>query len=82
MINDKVYHLLNMDMKVLFVLLKKQGKVVSRNELLISVWSYKVKNNNLLDKSISNLRKILGFHPEFEIKTVYGDGYMFCEKES
>ena len=77
MINDDLYTLPQKDVLVLSLLLRKKNDTVSRKELLLSVWNNdKISNNNLLDSSISSIRRILKNYPGIEIKSVYGEGYV------
>ena len=78
-IDDSIYKLRENDMLVLSILLKKQNEIVSRNELLKSVWSGdEVLLNSNLDKSIHRIRKILKNHSEINIESIYGGGYKVC----
>ena len=75
-VNNETYTLKETDIHVLSILLLKQKEVVSRENLLLSVWkSNDVILNNHLDSSISRIRHILKKYPEVEIKSVYGIGY-------
>jgi len=59
---------------VLFALIERRGRLVSKNELLDLVWPGLVVEENNLQVQISNLRKLLG---PTAIATVPGRGYRF-----
>jgi Response regulators consisting of a CheY-like receiver domain and a winged-helix DNA-binding domain len=69
------------DIKVLSILLQKQNAVVSRRELLISIWNDdESKLNNYLDKSVSRIKNALNKYPGIDIKNIYGEGYIISAK--
>ncbi len=75
-IDNKKLDLSLKEYKILKLLLSKQGKVFTRNEILNSVWEYEfIGETRTLDVHIRSLRAKLD---EFEsyIKTVRGVGYM------
>jgi DNA-binding response OmpR family regulator len=75
-INNDTYTLHDREVRVLSVLLRKQNEIVSRRDLLCSVWKDDHPHlNNQLDSSISKLRKVLGRYSGIEIKRVYNGGY-------
>ena len=82
-INGDIYTLNEKDIHVLSILLQKQKEVVSRENLLLSVWiDDNVRLHNHLDSSISRIRHILKKYSEVEIKSVYGIGYeIICKNE-
>ncbi|MBC8314458.1 MAG: response regulator transcription factor [Bacteroidales bacterium] len=58
-------------------LLKHQGKIVKREELLIGIWGHDhFFSSRSLDVFISRLRKYLGSHG-VEIENIYNVGYRF-----
>jgi DNA-binding response OmpR family regulator len=71
-------HLSYREFDVLRYLAERQGRVVSRNELLSQVWSYADQPiTRSVDHAIARLRKKIEpdpRHPRF-IHTVHGDGY-------
>lgn len=75
-INDTQIILREKESKLLILLLKNQHKVISRDDILQSIWSdnfYQL--NNILDSTISHLKKSLTAFPSIEIVSVYGNGY-------
>jgi len=71
-------HFTHREFKLLQYLADRQGRVVSRHELLREVWSYPdMPTTRLVDNAIARLRKKIEAdpgHPRF-IHTVHGDGY-------
>lgn len=68
------------DIKVLGMLITNNRKLTTRDELMDRVWCGRVVTDNVLNVSISNLRKILiEFDPSSLniIKTISGLGYYF-----
>lgn len=69
--------------KLLLVLLNSQQEVISRNEILQFVWGdncYRL--NNILDSTISRLKKNLIVIPGIKIVNVYGNGYKLIVSEN
>jgi len=67
---------------LLLLLLNNQHKVISRTDILQSVWSNNSYNlNNALDTTISRLKKGLAAFPSIEIVSVYGTGYKLTVKK-
>ena len=82
MINNTQVILRDKESKLLLLLLKNQHKVISRNDILQSVWSDSSYNlNNVLDTTISRLKKCLTAFPSLEIVSVYGTGYKLTVKK-
>jgi len=62
--------------KLLLFLLKNQHKVISREDILQFIWGDNSYNlNNILDSTISHLKKSLSVFPALKIVSVYGNGY-------
>ena len=76
MINDELYTLREKDIVVLSLLLQKMNYMVSREELikLLGVADNE-RSENILDSSISAIRRILKKHPGIEITNIYREGY-------
>jgi len=76
-INNSVCTLKEKDIHVLSTLLRRQNEKVSRRELLLSVWKEEDSRlENLLDSSISRIKRVLKKYPNISIKSVYGEGYI------
>ena len=72
------------DVELLWTLAKNSSKVFSRENLLDSIWGYDYfGDSRTVDSHIKRLRaKVDKFeHEEWEIKTIWGVGYRFEEKE-
>ncbi|OFZ30085.1 MAG: hypothetical protein A2622_09530 [Bdellovibrionales bacterium RIFCSPHIGHO2_01_FULL_40_29] len=67
--------------KILNVLLKKSGELVSRQELNDSIWGQELPSDRALDPHITSLRKKIQ-KSQGELKTVYGKGYSIILKNS
>jgi len=75
-INDTQIMLRDKESKLLILLLNNQHKVISRDYILQSIWSDNSYNlNNILDSTISHLKKNLSIFPSIKITSVYGSGY-------
>lgn len=82
MINNTQVILRDKESKLFLLLLKNQHKVISRNDILQSVWSDSSYHlNNVLDTTISRLKKCLTAFPVIEIVSVYGTGYKLTVKK-
>ena len=70
--------------EVLLVLLERAGQLVTKEELLASVWPDAFVEENNLARHISTLRKALGEDPAAPrwITTVQGVGYRFSAEVS
>lgn len=72
------------EVELLWTLAKNSSKVFSRENLLDSIWVYDYfGDSRTVDSHIKRLRaKVDKFeHEEWEIKTIWGVGYRFEEKE-
>lgn len=91
---ERISRLGRKDISVLHMLIKSNGILVTRNQLLDDVWSGRIVTDNVLTVSISNIRKALKLiHPTGDelIVTINGVGYLmdirdsglilYCEKE-
>ena len=64
--------------EMLVVLVTHHNHLLTKDELLKSVWADTIVEENNLDKNVSILRKILGrYGPQEYIETVRGKGYRF-----
>lgn len=72
------------EVELLWTLAKNSSKVFSRENLLDSIWGYDYfGDSRTVDSHIKRLRaKVDRFeHDEWEVKTIWGVGYRFEEKE-
>lgn len=83
-IGDADVTLTKKEVELLWTLAKNSSKVFSRENLLDSIWGYDYfGDSRTVDSHIKRLRaKVDKFeHEEWEIKTIWGVGYRFEEKE-
>ena len=77
---DKPVALANKEMEVLWQLVSRPGMVMSREQLLETVWDYSYcGDTRTVDTHVKRLRKKLGSGPDtpWDIKTIWGIGYKF-----
>jgi two-component system alkaline phosphatase synthesis response regulator PhoP len=77
---DDEIDLTSLEVDVLRYLIAKDGKVVSRDDLLDKIWGYeKYPTTRTIDNHILKLRKKIEIDPNHprHILTVYGGGYRF-----
>lgn len=75
-IDNEEFNLREKEIKVLALLLDNLNRDVTRNELLCTVWCHNSPRlNNILDSTISNIKKVLKRFPGIKIITIYGIGY-------
>lgn len=76
--NDEI-HISAKNFELLLFLLQNEGRILSHNELLDSVWEGTFVEQSNLKKGISALRQILGETPDSSlyIKTIPRKGYSF-----
>jgi len=81
-IDNKELLLRDKDIQIFSLLIENLNTVVTRDEILNKIWynDYQ-KRNNMLDKAISRIKKILKNFPSIKIKTIYGSGYKLEVKE-
>jgi len=80
--NDATIELTYKEFELLKALVSNNGRVISRDELLNTVWGYDfVGETRTLDAHIKQLRGKLGDTAESQIyiKTIRNVGYRFCE---
>jgi DNA-binding response OmpR family regulator len=83
--HGKYTELLNLTQKeldILTLLLGHEKQVVTREAMLEKLWGDKAADvySECVDKHIESLRRKLGLYGK-RIRTVYGTGYMFTDKE-
>lgn len=61
---------------ILALLAKRQGRLVTRDKLMLSIWGYSELDSRVLDNHIKNIRKKI---PELPLSTVVGRGYKIEE---
>jgi len=82
-VNDTEIILRDKESKLLLLLLNNQHKVFSREDILQSIWSdNSYRLNNILDSTISHLKKSLIVIPSLKIVNVYGNGYKLIVSEN
>ena len=77
--NGVEIELRNRDFDVLLLLLERSPQILSKDEIIKSVWNGLIVEDNSVERSLVNIRKILGdgaAKPRF-IKTIRGKGYLF-----
>ncbi|AME27107.1 MULTISPECIES: ATP-binding protein [Burkholderiaceae] len=62
--------------EILLTLAKARGTIVSKGELMATVWPQRVVEANTLESHVSSLRKVLGTE-RVAIRTIAGRGYQF-----
>ena len=62
--------------EILLTLAKARGRIVSKDELMATVWPQRVVEANTLESHVSSLRKVLGTE-RGAIRTIAGRGYQF-----
>ncbi len=84
LLNDNEYQLREKDALVLDCLLSNESRLLSRHEIIKTVWpDYHYKDvDNMLDSAISRLKKLLSGQDELTISSIYGKGYTINFKRS
>ena len=67
-----------MEKKLLFYLLKNQGRTISKEELFQNVWQDSITGDNTLNVHIRRLREKIEIDPNEPqvLRTVWGIGYI------
>jgi two-component system phosphate regulon response regulator PhoB len=69
--------------ELLALLVRNAGRVIPRQELLSTIWSYGPEvHTRTLDVHIRRLRSKLGIHADRYIETIFGIGYRFQPYDS
>jgi DNA-binding response OmpR family regulator len=58
--------------QILEILVKRKGSLVTRENLMYSIWGFLEVDSRLLDNHIRNIRKKL---PDLPLKTIIGRGF-------
>jgi len=81
-VKEKLISLRPKEFDLLYLLMKKAGRVLTRSYLLESIWGYEYfGDTRTVDVHIRRLREKLGEPVARKIRTVEGKGYMFVEGE-
>lgn len=75
-LNGKLLELNNKEFQLLKYCMENEGKVLTREKLLVSIWGYDVGETRTVDNHIARLRK-MGID---YFETVFGVGYKFVIK--
>lgn len=70
--NGEEVNLTKKEYEILVFLIKRRGKVVSREYIMSSIWGYTEFCSRVLDNHMKNLRKKL---PSLPLRTIIGRGY-------
>ena len=73
--DDVLIELTNKEFEVIELLMKKNGEVVSREELFNRIWGNDVLESRTIDMHIKSLRQKINDTEGRIIKSVYGIGY-------
>jgi DNA-binding response OmpR family regulator len=79
-VGGKEVHLGANEYKLLFILVRNEGRIVASLRLINDVWRGESTISNLVSHMSNLRRKMRGFSGE--IKSVSGVGYMFCKGDS
>jgi two-component system, OmpR family, response regulator len=78
-VNEEIIHLTHTEFEILTYLIKNRGMVVTREQLIMSIWGYDfVGDDRTINTHIRNLRNKLG-PKSYMIKTIVRAGYKFEE---
>jgi len=81
-VKGKLVNLRPKEFDLLYLLMKKAGRVLNRAYLLTSIWGYEYfGTTRTVDVHIRRLREKLGKETAKKIRTIEGKGYMFVEGE-
>ena len=73
--DDVLIELTNKEFEIIELLMKKNGEVVSREELFNHIWGNDVLESRTIDMHIKSLRQKINDNSGNIIKSVYGIGY-------
>jgi DNA-binding response OmpR family regulator len=83
-VDGRPIHLTPIEFKLLYTLMSRAGKVISKNDLFVEVWGYEfVGGTNLVEVTVRRLREKIEPDPSRPtfILTVRGMGYKFRSAE-
>ncbi|MEZ4825052.1 MAG: response regulator transcription factor [Bacteroidia bacterium] len=82
-LNDTTTRLTGRENELLFYLVKNQGKLCDRKEILNTIWGKSdYFNRKSMDVFISRLRKYLSGDSRIQIENVHGKGFIFSVKSN
>lgn len=67
--------------KLLVMLYKANGEMITRDELIANIWNGEVHSTRTVDMHLSAVRKKLAYVKGATIKSCYGKGYKFVMLE-
>lgn len=74
-VNDEEIILAPIEFAILKIFMENQGKVVSRDSLIVRIWGYDFDGNDrVVDNHVKKLRQALG-NASAQVKTVFKKGY-------
>jgi two-component system alkaline phosphatase synthesis response regulator PhoP len=80
-VKDRPIELTPKEFNLLYLLMKKKGKVLSRTFLMENIWGYEyIGGTRTVDVHVRHLREKLGEQSE-KIETVEGVGYKFIDED-
>lgn len=74
--DDKLIELTNKEFDIMELLMRKNGEVVSRDDLFNRIWGNGIVESRTIDMHIKSLRQKINDTDGTIIKSVYGIGYM------
>lgn len=78
-VDNETLPLTKTEYEVLEMLAKHKGKLVTRDQLMNSIWGYTELEGRILDNHIKNIRKKV---PQIPLVTLVGRGYKIEEEEN
>jgi len=80
-VNESIVDLTATEFKLLHLLMKRRGRVQTREHLLINVWNYETEiETRTVDTHVRRLREKLGAEADW-IETIRGVGYRIAERK-
>ncbi len=68
------------EFKILSLLVRKAGNLVTRENIEQAVWGDEIPATRSLDTHIASLRRKLGASEKLQLRTVYGEGFILQAK--
>lgn len=79
-IADQPIDLGYIEFKILSLLVRKAGNLVTRENIEQAVWGDEIPATRSLDTHIASLRRKLGASKKLQLRTVYGEGFILQAK--